>query len=152
MKSTEISEVMIRDHGKIVDLLIDFEKSIGQDIHTIMKAFDKFEWNLEKHIFVEERAIFIAYEPEDEVEGYSMIPELMKEHNEILNKLKKMKKNIKKHKTFNFLEFKEILTNHKNFEDEKVYPKFDQELDVPIKKAIIKRINEIELSDSGLVI
>lgn len=150
MKSTAISEVMVRDHGKIVRLLIDFENSIGQDIPSTMKAFNEFVWELEKHLFTEERAIFTAYEPEDETEGYAMIPELIKEHNEIFDKLKVMKKSIKKRKTFDFHGFKKLLTKHKDFEDEKVYPKFDQELDEAEKKIIIHRINDIHLSHSSL--
>ena len=37
MKSTAISEAMVRDHGKIVKLLINFEKSINQDMKTMKK-------------------------------------------------------------------------------------------------------------------
>ncbi len=150
MKSTIISEIMVRDHGKIVKLLIDFEKSIGQNEQTMMKAFNAFLWELEKHFFTEEKAIFIAYEPEDENEGYAMIPELIKEHEEIFDRLKVMKKSVKKKKVFDFQGFKELLKKHKDFEDEKVYPKFDQELDEEEKRIIIHRINEIYLSDSGL--
>ena len=150
MKSTAISEVMVRDHGKIVKLLTNFEKSIGQDKQTMMKAFNEFVWELEKHFFTEEKAIFTAYEPEDEIGGYTMIPELIKEHNEIFDKLKAMKKSIKKKEVFDFLGFKKLLTKHKNFEDEKVYPKFDQELDESEKKNIIHRINDIHLYDNSL--
>jgi len=150
MKSTAISEVMVRDHRKIVKLLTNFENNIGQDIRSTMKAFNGFVWELEKHFFTEEKAIFTAYEPEDENEGYTMIPELIKEHNEIFNKLIVMKKSIKNRKTFDFHGFKKLLMKHKDFEDEKVYPKFDQELDESEKKNIIHRINDIHLYDSSL--
>ena len=141
---------MVKDHGKIYKLLIDFEKSIDQNDQTTMKAFNTFLWELEKHFFTEEKAIFTAYEPEDEYEGYAMIPELIKEHKEIFDRLKAMKKSFKKKTTFNFQGFKELLMKHKNFEDEKVYPKFDQELNEEDKRIIIYRINDIHLSDSVL--
>jgi tRNA A22 N-methylase len=150
MKSTIISETMVKDHGKIYKLLIDFEKSIGQNEQTMMKAFNTFFWELEKHFFTEEKAIFTAYEPEDEYEGYAMIPELIKEHKEIFEILKVMKKSFKKKKAFDFQGFKELLIKHKDFEDEKVYPKFDLELDEKDKRIIINRINDIHLSDSVL--
>jgi len=150
MKSTIISETMVKNHGKIYKLLIDFEKSIGQNEQTMMKAFNTFLWELEKHFFTEEKAIFTAYEPEDEYEGYAMIPELIKEHKEIFDRLKVMKKSFKKKKAFDFQGFKELLMKHKDFEDEKVYPKFDQELDEEDKRIIIYRINDIHLSDSVL--
>jgi len=61
-----------------------------------------------------------------------------------------MKKSFKKKKAFDFQGFKELLMKHKDFEDEKVYPKFDQELDEADKRIIIYRINDIHLSDSVL--
>lgn len=150
MKSTIISEIMIRDHGKIVKLLTDFEKSINLDKKTKMKAYYTFLWELEKHFFTEEKAIFISYEPEDKTRGYAMIPELIKEHNEIFKRLKTMKKTLKNNKDFDFQDFKIFLTKHKNFEDENVYPIFDQELDESEKKMIIHRINDINMSDNML--
>ena len=149
MNLLTIADIMLKDHKKIIDLLINFERKIDKDIKTTMKAFDKFEWNLEKHIFVEEKVIFLSFEQEYESESYDMIPKLMKDHNEILNQLKSIKKSIKKQKSIDFQEFKEILINHKNFENEKVYPQFDQELNKSSKKVIINRINEIKLTDSG---
>jgi hemerythrin-like domain-containing protein len=150
MKSTIISETMVKSHGKILKLLIDFEKSIDQNEKTRMKAFNTFLWELEKHLFTEEKAIFTAYEPEDEYEGYAMIRELIKEHEEIFDKLKEMKKSFKQKKEFDFQGFKKLLMKHKDFEDNKVYPKFDQELDEEDKRIIIFRINDIQLSDSVL--
>lgn len=141
---------MIRDHGKIVKLLNDFEKSINLDKKIKMKTFYTFLWEIEKHFFTEEKAIFTSYEPEDKTKGYNMIPELIKEHNEIFNKLKIMKKNIKKGKNFDFNDFKILLTKHKNFEDENVYPLFDQELPELEKKIIVSRINDINMSDNIL--
>ena len=147
MKSTIISETMVRDHGKLVKLLIDFEKSIVQDKKTMMKVFNEFVWELEKHFFTEEKAIFISYEPKDETEGYAMVPRLISEHDEIFDRIKTMKKSIKKNKDFDFTGFRELLRKHKDFEDETVYPLFDQELDESEKKIIVKRINEIHLTD-----
>jgi hypothetical protein len=108
-----------------------------------MKSFNTFEWNFEKHIFTEEKAIFTQYNPEDVVQGYEMVPELMKEHGELLNLLKKIKKDIKKRKTSGFQGFKKKLLEHKNFEEVNVYPSLDQELDESDKKIIIDRITEI---------
>jgi len=146
MKSTAILDRMVKDHGKIVKLLNDVEKVIDQeqDIVTTMKVFDKFEWALEKHIFVEEKAIFTSYNPEDVTEGYKMLPELTKQHNEILNRLSLMRKNIlSRGAAKDIYSFKESIIKHKNFEEREVYPKLDGALDETQKKHIIERINEI---------
>jgi len=146
MKSTAILDRMVKDHGKIVKLLNDVEKVIDQeqDIVSTMKVFDKFEWNLEKHIFVEEKAIFTSYNPENVVEGYKMLPELTKQHNEILHRLDLMRKDVRSRRTVkDVYSFKEFLIKHKNFEEKDVYPKLDQELDETQKRQIIDKINEI---------
>ena len=137
MQSKIISKVMTRDHDKIVRLLNDFGKCIELEKQTLKKAYETFTWELEKHIFTEEKVIFTKYEPEDEKEGYEMIPQLMQEHNEIYKKLMEMKKSIKYSKSCDFKEFKKMMIKHKDFEENSVYPKLDQELDEKTKKRLV---------------
>ena len=61
MKTTSIVDLMTADHTKILKLLQDVEKSIGIELVSLMKVFDTFEWELEKHIFTEEKAIFSSH-------------------------------------------------------------------------------------------
>lgn len=143
MKAIAILNLMVKDHAKIVRLLNDIKKIMGQDIISTMGVFDKFEWELEKHIFIEEKAIFTSYDPKNIIEGYAMIPELIKEHNEILNKLRIMRKDLVKQRTCDFDGFAEVLMNHKNFEEDSLYPKLDQELEESQKKMIVDRISQI---------
>jgi hypothetical protein len=143
MKTTAILDLMIKDHGKIVKLLLDVEKSIGMELVSIMKVFDTFEWELEKHIFIEEKAIFTSYKPTNIVEGYKMVPELIQQHNDILNRLRVMRKNLMWQRPVDYDEFKEVIMAHKTFEEASLYPKLDQELDVSQKEEIIKKIREI---------
>ena len=145
MKSTIITENMDRDHRYLMKLLDDFEKSLVKDKKTIMSAFNEFVWGFEKHLFTEEKVLFISYDPEDKKEGYVFVPKLISDHNKLLDRLKTIKKNLKHNKVFDFNGFKELLLEHKNFEDESVYPVFDQELDESEKEIIVKRINEIHL-------
>lgn len=137
-----ILDLMINDHSRIVRLLNVVEENT-QNLRSLKESFNTFEWTFEKHIFTEEKAIFTQYDPEDVAQGYEMVPELMKEHSILLKLLKKIKKSIKKQRTNDIQEFKEKLMEHKNFEEEHVYPKLDQELDESEKKVIIERINEI---------
>ena len=145
-----VSVIMARDHDKIKKLLNGFDKFINLDKQTLKKAFEIFKWELEKHLFTEEKVIFTLYNPKDEKEGYKMVPQLMQDHDKIYNKLKEMEKCINSNKQCNFQELKEIISKHKNFEDEQVYPIFDQELDNTTKEMMIKRIKEIKLSDNNL--
>ncbi|KYK24272.1 hypothetical protein AYK25_00065 [Thermoplasmatales archaeon SM1-50] len=143
MKSTSILELMTADHSKILKLLHDVEKSGGLELVSLMKVFDTFEWELEKHIFTEEKAIFTSYNPKNIVEGYKMIPELIQQHNDILNRLRVMRKELLWNRPVQFHEFTELITAHKIFEEVSLYPKLDQELTDQQKQEIIKKIREI---------
>jgi len=143
MKITSLTSFMLNDHALMHKLFIEIEKHIDHDIKSLLKSIDEFKWKVEKHYFVEEKTIFIKYEPEDKSEGYSMIPMVIKQHDEILKQLQIFKNSIKKKKDFDFKGFKEILKNHKDFEEGNLYPKLEQELSESDKNAIIKHINEL---------
>jgi len=143
LKSTSILELMTRDHSKILKLLHDVENSIGIELVSLMKVFDTFEWELEKHIFTEEKAIFSSYSPKNIVEGYKMVPELVQQHNELLNRVRVIRKDLMWNKSVQFYEFKEFIMAHKTFEEATLYPKLDQELTDAQKEEIIKKIREI---------
>jgi hemerythrin superfamily protein len=143
MKSTAILDLMVKDHARLVGLLNTVETNVEKERKTLIEAVDKFNWHLEKHIFTEEKAIFTQYSPTDVTEGYAMVPTLIKEHNVILNKMDLLRKDIMKQRPIDFYAFKELLINHKNFEEEKVYPQLDQELDEIQKQRIVDRIKEI---------
>ena len=143
-KPTNISSLMIQDHCKIEKLIDELEEKTKKDYKSMRKTFDEFEWELEKHIFTEEKAIFTAYKPENVTEGYKMLPELTKQHNYIINTLNNWRTDIRKRKTISDVySFKEFLIKHKNFEEEKVYPKLDQSLPEDEKRHIVAKINEI---------
>ena len=143
MSENAILPLMVKDHCKIEKLLDQLEESTKKDQSTMIKLFNKFEWELEKHIFVEEKAIFTSYNPKDISEGYKMLPELTKQHNYIVNQLNIWRKDVRnKRKINNFYEFKKFLIKHKDFEEKEVYPNLDQSLNEEQKKHIIDRINE----------
>ena len=135
---------MTKDHCKIEELINDLENKNKIDFDLMYKSFNKFEWELEKHIFIEEKAIFTSYKPDNITEGFKMLPELTNQHNFILNTINNWRDNIRKKNLLkNIYSFKEFLIKHKNFEEKEVYPKLDQALSEREKKHIIAKINEI---------
>ena len=142
--SIDILTLMVKDHFKIEKLLDGLEKNAEKDHSIMMKSFNKFEWELEKHIFVEEKAIFTSYNPENVIMGYKMLPELTKQHNVILNKLDNMRRDARsRRKITDIYGFKEFLIKHKNFEEQSLYPKLDQELDeVEKEKKMAERLKK----------
>jgi hemerythrin-like domain-containing protein len=141
---TSILKLMSRDHNKIEGLLNKLEEATKEDFESMVKAFNKFEWELEKHIFTEEKAIFTSYNPEDVIEGYKMLPELTKQHNYIINTLNNWRDDIRKKRTLSDVySFKEFIIKHKDFEEQKVYPQLDEGLNEEQKGIIVTKINEI---------
>ncbi len=143
-EQTSITKLMIKDHCKIEELINKLEEKTKEDFESMAKAFNKFEWELEKHIFTEEKAIFTSYNPEDVIEGYKMLPELTKQHNFIINTLNNWRDDIRKKRTLSDVySFKEFVMRHKDFEEEKVYPQLDEGLSEEQKRHIVAKINEI---------
>ena len=70
MKSNDILDVMVKDHNRLMKYLEDVKKNIKSDFDVLLKSFNTFEWNLEKHFFVEERAIFTSYNPDYIEDGH----------------------------------------------------------------------------------
>lgn len=143
MKSTAIIDLMVRDHAKIVGLINKVEKAIHENHTEKMQVFHEMEWMLEKHLFTEEKAMFTFYDPEFVTEGYKMLPQLIQEHNDITNRLVVMKKNLRNNTAVDFQGLKSLLLRHKQFEEEQVYPRLDQELSEEQKHIIMNRMKEL---------
>ena len=91
---------MVKDHANLIRLLSAVEEYLEGNYSDLMEAFDSFSWQLEKHLFTEEKAIFTQYNPSDVSGGYTMVPELIKEHNEILNVMNTVRRDLKKKKPY----------------------------------------------------
>ena len=143
MKSTAILDLMVRDHNRLMEYLKDVEKNLGRDFGFLSNSFNVFQWNLEKHFFVEERAIFTSYNPDRIDEGYEVFLDLSEQHTEILKKIESLRKKLQRREPFDLNEIKNLLIKHKTFEEENVYPVLDQEIDEGEKRFIIERINDI---------
>ena len=143
-KKIKILPLMVKDHCKIEELINDLEEKSKLDFDSMNKSFSKFEWKLEKHIFIEEKVIFTSYKPDDVTQGFKMLPELTNQHNFILNKINNWREDLRKKRNLtNIYGFKEFLIKHKNYEEKEVYPKLDEALTENDKKIIIAKINEI---------
>ena len=143
MKSNAITELMIKDHIKLMKYLKDVEKNLGRDFGFLSNSFNTFQWTLEKHFFVEERAIFTSYNPNYIDDSYNFFLDLSKQHTLILEEIELLRKKLRKREPFDFNKLKDMLLKHKTFEEKKVYPVLDLEIDEAEKRFIIERINDI---------
>lgn len=140
-----ILSLMKQDHHEIEGLIDATLDHIDESSEKMRQHFEHFEWKLEKHLFVEEKAIFTFYEPEDVHQGFQMLPTLIQQHNYILNELKTMRKMVNQgNPPSNLEELKKFLMKHRNYEERDVYPKLEEALTVEQKKKIIERIKEMK--------
>ena len=145
MKSTEILDLMVLDHNRLMQYLKDVENNIGHDFGFLSNSFNTFQWNLEKHFFAEERAIFISYKPDEPEKQYNFFSDLMDQHAEILSIFESLRKKLQKREPLDLNQLRNLLIKHKTFEEKSIYPVIDQELDEGEKRFIIDCIQDIRL-------
>jgi len=139
MKTNSITGLMLEDHKKIVDHL----NNVEEDGHPDIEAFLKFEWHLKKHIFIEEKAIFISYQSIDDSEVEKIFTKLSKEHTVIIELLDRILKESFPRGNTSFNKLKKLLAVHKKFEENEVYPKLEGKLNDKNKQEIIDKIVDI---------
>lgn len=144
-KSNSITDVMVGDHVLIEVLLVYFRDSLGKDAELTEKAFDKFRWELEKHIFVEEKVIFRFCKLVNE-EMCKTVESLAKQHEIFFEMLNEMKNDIVIKNETDVSKFKELLAIHRKSEEAVLYPKLDEQLNDSQKEMMIAQINEIPIS------
>jgi hypothetical protein len=123
---SKISSYMIKDHFKILSLLHNFEKSSDKNLYIKNESFNEFKWHLEKHVFVEERAIFLSDKYDKSVEDFDLLFEISNQHNEIMNELKNIFQNLKIDSGFEIVKLRDLLNKHLNFEEKVAYPRIDE--------------------------
>jgi hemerythrin-like domain-containing protein len=138
----KITEVMCEEHRRIEKILEEFEKLVHIDFGSSKDAFNKFKWNLEKHLFVEEKVIFEVCNS-DCGEEVSEIFDLMQEHGEIIGLIKEIEKKLFMNFKPNLSVMKELLEKHVYFEENRFYPMLDKELSTERKQEIFERAEEI---------
>lgn len=129
-----ITEIMLEEHKKIDEFLKDLERSYSDD------KFNRFKWTLEKHFFVEEKAIFDLLNS-IKSEEVSPVFDLMEEHGEIIELARHLGEVEDKKRALENL--KVLLTKHSRFEDSMFYPNLDKTLNQNTKREIIEKTKEI---------
>jgi iron-sulfur cluster repair protein YtfE (RIC family) len=132
-----INKLLMKEHARLLSYLV--ELSNESDDVKIKELFDRFKWNLEKHFFIEEKAIFDFY---DKVKGkeVSDVFDLMQEHGDLLNSVRAVEEDFAHEK---IEDLKNMLIKHQRFEDEVFYPRLDNDLDDYKKKELIEKIKEV---------
>lgn len=132
-----ISEFMLKEHEKIRKKLEEL-KNTNNKIHI----FNDLKWTLEKHLFLEEKVLFVFYEKiqGEEVDDFF---NLMQEHERIMSLLKNIQDTLNENPSDKINELINLLEEHSFFEDKKFYPKLDSELSEEQKQEIFEKSKDI---------
>lgn len=135
----EIQRLMLKEHAVIKSMLFNLEEFSKNSPLEAFRFLDKFKWFLEKHFFIEEKAIFMLY---NQIFGeeVSEIFELMQEHGDIIQIIKSLEEG---EEFKNLDSLKEILEKHSEFEEKKFYPRLENELNSEQKELIISKLKEV---------
>ena len=138
---------MEKHHKVIDDLFEQFENNMGGDSEELAEIFNRFKWELEKHIFLEEKAIFSfcqkCYVGENKVTD--MAGDMVETHDLILENLNDLENKLAVGDDFDTSELKKLLNEHEQDEDKNLYPVLDERLDSLHKKIVIKKIKEFPI-------
>jgi hypothetical protein len=135
---------MIKDHYRILSLLHGFEMSFQQDLKTRIDAFWEFKWYLEKHVFLEERAIFSSIRIEKvNTEMYDIYPELVEQHKEILNEIEQLYQQLIHEQPCDTSRLRDLLTIHQKYEEGFAYPSLDEIITEEEKARLFDQMKDI---------
>lgn len=144
MGKISILSAMIIHHALIEVYLAVLKDSQSQGAEASVVAFNNFRWQLEKHFFVEERAIFDQYKSDD-AKVKQLVERVLLEHRQIIQMMDELKIKITDGESVDFSQLSETVVSHRELEDKELYPLIDIEFDDVRKKEITDKINDIIL-------
>jgi len=136
-----LTDLMTGEHQRIQDMLEKITLMTKDDPSKVAQSFSAFKWNMEKHLMIEEKAIFRI----EDLSGMELNDafRLMQEHGMIISLIKKIEKDIEQRDFSGMSKLLELLDEHYNFENEVFYPNLDKKLSDDRKKEILERVDEI---------
>jgi len=147
MEQKNILNLMIAHHALLNALFILFRDQAIEKSEKTSSSLSELIWETNKHFFIEEKAVFDFVVMEN-FGVLSMVNQLKDEHITMLNDLKRFSEDASKVTKEDLENFSNLLEVHRELEEEKLYPKIDNELSEQQKKKIIDRVNEVPFPKS----
>jgi hypothetical protein len=136
-----IHKLIEKEHEILNSMLEDCKKAAEKRNSNINELFEKFKWFFEKHFFVEEKGIFDLFE---QIKGEEVEEtfELMKEHGELMDKVRQVEKKIMDFPLEKIEELQRDIKGHEEYEEGFFYEELDEKLGERQKAEIIAKIKE----------
>ena len=146
MAENSILSLMVTQHALLEVLFLAAKDEVKNNPERAKSFLSEFSWEIKKHFFVEEGAIFV-FSPEQDPEISETIKRLKYEHILMLDKLGKMQDNLSSASDKDLEDFSELLVHHREEEEKTLYPALDQKLSGRQKELIASHINEIPIKN-----
>ena len=139
-----ISNLMVSHHALLDALFSLFMDEVKDKSPTAGKSLVELTWEMKKHFFTEENAIF-DFLPIENVEMWKTMNQLKDEHLAMLDELKEFSQKMPDVPMNEIERFYDLLTHHREIEELDLYPKLDKELSGAQKEKIILMISQIPI-------
>ncbi len=140
----EITLAMLKQHQIIDKDLFDFDKIPEEDNIDLTKFFHVFQWNLDKHIFIEEENIFPVADENNKIE-MRQIQNLIKDHRDLRAIVKNLSEEVEEGGKPNTKILRELLFAHEGREIQSFYPLLDKRLSIERKRDILSTLKDIKV-------
>ncbi len=135
--------LMFDSHSRLEDFLKKFKLGLEKDFESVDNDFEKFKEELKNHLHVEEEAIFRFVSPTEDEKYYEVVPDLINEHNILLEMLNDLENKLATTDNIDISDFEKLLIQHRKTEEEYFYPQLEGKLEEDQKLEIIKKIKNL---------
>jgi hemerythrin-like domain-containing protein len=135
--------LMVDSHNRLEGFLEKFKLGVEDDLQSADNDFEKFKEELKSHLSIEEEAIFKLIKPVEEEGYYEVIPDLIEEHNLLLEMLNDLGNKLATDREIDVSKFEKVLIQHKKTEEEYFYPQLENKIEEGQKQEIINKIKKL---------
>jgi hypothetical protein len=136
-----ISSVFAKDHVEINDELDHLDALCERSNEEFLPVYQKFRWHLQKHFYIEEKALWTYCDMEKKFDQ-DMINELLNDHDFLIEFFNRVEITELSECKFILSEFIAKIINHVAYETENFYKVLDEELEANEKAMVIDIINK----------
>lgn len=139
MLEETILGLLVSDHLQLRILIRECEKKTAQKDNSLHDSFKKLKQSMEKHIQVEENALF-SYLNKEFDDNYHFFQRLVNEHLTITEMLSRLEDEVSAKSGGDFAKLKEYFEQHEHYEEYTLYRILDKLLTDDQKKSVIEKI------------
>ena len=145
-KDVKIIDYMMKEHGKILLGISNFQKSSGSNKEEIFKELKEA---LEKHFFAEEKAIMMLESRGKKYKEMEIILEQHEEINSLISDVEKAKVSGKEDKEI-LKKLIAVTKTHIILENKKFYPRLDKDLEGDEKEKVFEKLHSYIIGSIGV--